>query len=504
MQLNRRGFIASAAAGLSAAMMTRASAQVLADTLGGTRSSWEELRQAVGGNLYMPADRNFALRAAVNNLRYMALLPEAVAVVSSVSQVQATLQWCKANRFEFRIKGGGHSYAGFSTCPKLVISTEGLGGVSLGPGADPRVEVGGGIINYDLYDALARARRTITHGRCSTVGISGFVLGGGIGFDMRRLGMACDLLESASIVLADGRFVTASERAYTDLFWALRGGAGGNFGICTGYSFRTVDVAAEELIVFQRQYATGSITTMRSFLSRLLAGCEAMPNGFGSRISVRYVKPAPGIGGEPQFLVDFLGQSAGGRARLAQLFSAVDEILRPNVLIDFRGEYWQGQHLLAEEDAPAFYQERSTFLKTTPADEAIIEALRMLTQRPDVHGTCDLRFFQTGGEIDVKRPDATAYVHRGNHWLALVGYYWQARDLRDPGLIASGHDWQNRFYRQIVEQFDGAGAFQNFPDISLQNWAEAYYGGNLKRLREVKQAYDPDGLFDFPQALQNA
>ena len=81
---------------------------------------------------------------------------------------------------------------------------------------------------------------TITHGRCPTVGASGFLLGGGIGFNIRTLGIASDALVSSQFVTADGEILTLSDTRNRDLFWACRGGGGGNFGISTSFSIRTV------------------------------------------------------------------------------------------------------------------------------------------------------------------------------------------------------------------------------------------------------------------------
>ncbi|MDQ0457314.1 FAD-binding oxidoreductase [Rhizobium paknamense] len=481
-------------------MTRKVSAQTLSNTLGGTTASWDELSKAVNGHIFFRETKDYYYNAAVNNLRYMALLPQAIAVVSSEQEAAAAIQWCKTTKMPFRIKGGGHSYAGFSTCPELVISTSGLNGLSLDQQTGT-VTAGAGVINYDLYDRLAMANRTITHGRCPTVGVAGFVMGGGIGFDMRRFGMACDLLTKVRVVTADGEVVEAPGQKYSDLFWALRGGAGGNFGLATSFDFKTIDVAGAQIRAFQRQYVTSDLGQMSGFVKLVLDSCQAMSEDFGSRISVRYLKPAPGITGENQFQVDMVGQWTGEPKELDALFAKFDKVLKPNVLIDFTGQYWAGQHLMEDDDAGYFYQERSTFIETAPSPSAITAALEVLQQRPDVHGTCDLRFFQTGGAINKVAPDATAFVHRNSQWLAVIGYYWQGRDQSNTAMIEAGHLWQDSFYSLILSEFKGEGAFQNFPDISLLDWQTAYYGKNLDRLKTIKQKYDPGKLFDFQQAI---
>lgn len=499
--IDRRGFLwSSGAAATVLALGPRASARELSSTHGGTEAGWLELSRALGGQVYVPGSPGFAERARVNNLRYMRLLPRVVAVVDTPERAQAAIEWCRVNGVAFRIKGGGHSYAGFSTCPELVISTRGMDAIT--PGNAPgTVRAGAGALNYAVYDALSLAGRTVTHGRCPTVGLAGFLLGGGIGFDMRRLGMASDMLVGAEIVLADGDIVWASESANADLFWALRGGAGGNFGLSTAFEFRTDDIAGAEVSAFHRQYRTKAIPEMARLLHDVMSACETMPNAWGSRISVQYIKPDPGIAEEPYYLLDMVGQFLGERAPVDTFFAQFDGRVPPRVLVDFHGQYWKGQHALEEPDETSYYQERSTFLRATPSEAGIAGALDHLSRRPDVHGTCDLRFFQTGGAVNDVSPDATAYVHRDSQWLALVGYYWKERDTGDEALIEGGHEWQDALYEVLLRDFGGKGAFQNFPDIALTDWAQAYYGSNLERLRAIKARYDPKRLFDFDQAV---
>jgi hypothetical protein len=161
--------------------------------------------------------------------------------------------------------------------------------------------------------------------------------------------------------------------------------------------------------------------------------------------------------------------------------------------------YWEGQDFLEEAGTPEHFQERSTFVTGVLDSRALEVAFTFLRSWPGTFAFGDLRFFQTGGEINSKRPDATAYVHRNNRWLMLVGLYWQADD--PPERLARNHEWQNAFYAAMLP-FSTHGAYQNFADPSLQDWAKAYYGSNLDKLRQVKAAVDPSQLFRFAQAIQ--
>ncbi len=502
--MSRRHLLAGGAAALAGVGVRPALASELQALFDASQRAIQQLRLILGDGLYLPADDGFGLKAQVNNLRYIADLPHAIAVCPSPVIAANVVDWCRDNQVVFRIKGGGHSYAGFSAGPVLIIYTQGMDAISVpAPGL---VKVGAGAINYMLYDQLELLGQTLTHGRCPMVGAAGFVLGGGIGFDMRRFGMACDMLEETSIVLASGQEVTASATEHPDLFWALRGGAGGNFGLSTGFTFRTVDVSDQVLTVFDRTWQTPDQERMALLLYEMMAVFQADDSGLlGSRMSVQYTRPPWDPEGEPGFALNLVGQWAGEERQIREILQALDVILPVSaVRAQFTGPYWAAQHLLEEPDEAYFYQERSTFVADTPSPEVLYQALDHLRARPPVHGPCDMRFFQTGGAVNAVAPDQTAFVHRDSQWLPLVGYYWTARDQRDPGLIARGHAWQDAFYAFMLQAFPGTGAFQNFPDPSLQDWQTAYYGQNLERLRQVKAAYDPQFLFDFPQAIPPA
>ncbi|MCI5207427.1 MAG: FAD-binding oxidoreductase [Candidatus Electrothrix sp. ATG2] len=501
MKFTRRQFLSAAVTGSALSMLKLASAKELSNTLGGTMNQWEDLRNAIQGKVYLPNDEGFGLKAMVNNLRYMDRLPPAIAIVDSADKAQKAINWCRTNNstVKFHIKGGGHSYAGFSAVynePVLILMTEGMDSYNINPDTG-NLTLGAGAINRNVYNILEEHKKSITHGRCPTVGVAGFVLGGGIGFDMRRYGMASDLLRSVEIVLASGEKVLASDKRNKDLFWALRGGAGGNFGLTTAFEFKTHDVSSTQLLVFHKKYQTREQKAMSIFLHHLMSSCQAMPHELGTRISVQYLKEPTG----EKFSLDLVGQWAGSKEKLSGFFEDIEKSLPPVNVIEYQGNYWKANCFLEEADESFFYQERSTFIPETPSTVVINQALKHLKNRPDVHGPCDLRFFQMGGEVNKIDKTATAFVHRDSEWLALVGYNWKKRDMINPELMSKGHQWQDDFYKTLLNDFKGKGAFQNFPDISLKNWAEAYYGENLSRLKQVKKKYDPDRLFDFAQAI---
>ena len=148
------------------------------------------------------------------------------------------VQWAVSNGVPLRARSGGHSYAGFSTLSGGVqLDLRNLRGISVDT-RNRTATIGAGSQLIDVYAALAAHGVTIPAGSCPSVGIAGHALGGGMGLAGRQFGLTTDNILSAQIVTADGRVRTASSKSNPDLYWALRGGGGGNFGVVTSLTLR--------------------------------------------------------------------------------------------------------------------------------------------------------------------------------------------------------------------------------------------------------------------------
>jgi len=238
VSLTRRQFLAKSARlaagagfGLSALGMTSCGGgSSSASTSSSNNSAWRELARRISGPVLRPGDHGFKATALPNNLRYASILPQGIAKCISANDVAQAILWSQQNDIALITRSGGHSYAGFSTTHGLMIDMTLINQAQFAPSTGI-VTIGGGIRNVDLYSALQSAEATITHCRCTGVGGARFLLGGRIGFNMRRYGLACDQVLSSELVTADGQILTLSATENPDLFWACQGGGGGNFGI---------------------------------------------------------------------------------------------------------------------------------------------------------------------------------------------------------------------------------------------------------------------------------
>ncbi|MBV8751997.1 MAG: FAD-binding oxidoreductase [Hyphomicrobiales bacterium] len=448
--------------------------------------AWRELARRLSGRLLRPGDPRFVDVARPHNLRYAKVLPAGIARCRSSNEVAQAILWCREHDVPLAARSGGHSYAGFSTTRGLMIDVGAMNATRFNA-AEETITIDGGARNGDLYKALPATGMTITHGRCPTVGAAGFLLGGGIGFNMRALGVGCDQLVATDIVTADGNLQTVN--AHDDLFWACCGGGGGNFGINTSFTVRTFPTAP--VTVFRMAWNVNS----EEVFAALMRALDAAPSGLGARVSLG----APRQRDEKRDVpVRLLGQLKGSARELADILAPVPPGSSTEI---FEKSYWDGQAFLEEPGPPEYFQERSTFLTGTLDSNALATAFDWLRRWPGTSVGADLRFFQTGGKINERAADATAYVHRNNRWLMLIGLGWEACD--PPDLLRQNRAWQDGFYQAMLPYGTG-GAYQNFADPSLNDWGHAYYGANFERLRRVKAAVDRKMLFQFAQAIPPA
>ncbi len=459
-------------------------------------AAWDKLADKLAGPLLRKGDRAFARFAAPFNLAYAQVEPGGIAVCFTAEDVKTAIAWARENEVPLVARSGGHSYAGYSTTTGLMIDVSSMRWANWS-GAD-LLTVGSGSRNGDLYASLRALNRTTTHGRCATVGIAGFLLGGGIGFNMRRFGIASDHLIASDIVLADGSLRSISADRDSDLFWACRGGGGGNFGINTSFTIRTFPAQRISVFRYDWQGTKEEIVATADILMQTLTGA---PGAFGSRFSMR---PPNRMAGGDKFTLNLIGQYGGPTTFVTRLMHAAEHAANLSHHELYELDYWNGQDFLVDHDGPFRFHERSLFLSKPLSRDDLAKAAEYLAQwkgTRDPNQLADLRFFQTGGQINKIAAPATAFVHRDSVWLMDIGLPWSADDPEE--VVNQNIAWQNAFY-EAVRSFGNGHAYQNFIDPALKDFAAAYYGDNLGELIRVKAKYDPNSIFRFPQSIPSA
>ena len=240
-------------------------------------ADWRGLARLLHGELLQSGAPDFARIAAPWNLRFASIVPAASRAARHPMMSPSASLWAQRNEMPLAIRSGGHSYAGFSTTDGLMIDVSPMNDVSA-PDGDGRMRLGGGARNANVFAALQSTNRAITHGRCKGVGVAGLTLGGGIGFSQRLHGLTCDQLVETEIVVAAGERLVCNEEQNADLFWACRGGGGGNFGVNVALTFQTFLVG--DYAFFRLNWTDGADDVLPAALELL----PSMPDRLGCKL----------------------------------------------------------------------------------------------------------------------------------------------------------------------------------------------------------------------------
>ncbi len=451
-----------------------------------TRLPIADLRRslpAADGLIVIPGDAGFAGYQTSFNKRTIQV-PEVRVLCKSAKGIATVIGWARENNVSFATRGGGHCYEGFSQSLQLVIDTrlmtdfrwEGDSAFSVGSGAR---------LGY-VYEKLSAKSQAIPAGSCPTVGIAGHSLGGGYGFLARPLGLACDSFRSVEIVTADGRIRIASESENTDLFWALKGGGNGSFGVVSKFSIRSHPV--KSVAIYSANW-TLPIERAAKVFDAWQSWAPNAPNTITSTMSVS--KSRSGA-----IRLHSAGQSTGRESDLKEQLRSWSSKVSPSSPFQIRTMRFIDavHHFGPSDEYPSFYiKGRSDYLKARMSEEGIrtlMTEIRKLSPGA-IAAICDAY----GGNVGEIAPDATAFAHRDA--LYSIQYYSQWTQAKDtPRRMAMS----NQVY-QTMRPYVSGFAYVNYPDLELPDYARAYWGDNLARLRQIKLKYDPRNIFRHGQSV---
>src|SRR5262249_32631783 len=350
--------------------------------------------------------------------------------------------------------------------------------------------VGPGFRLGDLYAALAQHDVTIPGGCGATVGIGGQALGGGLGLLGRSRGLTSDQVVAAQVALADGRLVECDAQRHEDLSWALRGAGAYGLGAVPRLTFRTVPEPAATTFPLEWPYERAS--------ALIAAWQEWSPTGPDALAASLLVTVGGEAGAQP--VVHLFGAMVAGEGETAALLDEFTSVaganpaslersyMRYGSLKSFLAERGPGDQ--EDENGPP-YMKSEFFRKPLPA--GAIEALVELFVRGRRRGEArKLDFMPWGGAYNRVASDATAFPHREELFLLEHSVVVPAAF----GSAATGavRAWLSDSW-ELVHPFSAGGGYANFPDPGLPAEHRASWGGNLERVRRVKEKYDPEGVF---------
>ena len=452
---------------------------------------YHELAAAVRGDLIVPGDPGYDEARAVYN-GMIDKHPAAIVRCRDTADVISCVRFARRHGAEIAVRGGGHSGAGLGVGDgALVIDLSLLRSTTVDP-VGRTVRADAGCTWADVDHATVEFGMATPSGFVGSTGVAGLTLGGGIGYLSRRFGLTVDNLLSADVVLADGTFVTASERSHPDLFWALRGG-GGNFGIVTSFTFRCQDIGEHGTIIGGPVlYDLADTPEVMRWYRELL---PSLPEELSGWIGLITIPPAP------PFPEELWGRKACG---IVWCYTGAHD--RADAVIEPVRTY--GSPLLVGLQPMPFDVLQSAFDGLYPAglqwywrtdffneisDTAIDVHVKYGAQLPTGHST--MHMYPIDGAVHRVPAGATAFAYRDGGWAGIIAGV--DPDPANAGLISQ---WATDYWQELHPTSAG-GAYINFMMNEGQDRIEASYRGNYERLAQVKNRYDPDNIFHINQNI---
>lgn len=451
------------------------------------RAALVRLERRLRGQLVLPGSA--AYETALGGAGGAA--PRVIVFCEDEQDVRLCLAFAQEHRLEVACRAGGHSFAGYSQSNGLVIDISRIDDVEVSVDR-ALARVGAGITAGKLDQILDQQGRHVPSGTCPEVGVAGFVQGGGYGITSRMFGMSCDSVVAVRMMLADGRTVVADATRNHDLFWAVRGGTGGNLGVLLEISYRLTGLG-----------------TMWGFClrwpldraARALTALQAEHTGPGpTRLGLLPVLATLRDGAKHLVVFGvYDGSPSDGLAAIDGL-RAID----PELLLDERGRYAalnasaMGSVLLGTAPATARLVARSGYVARPLARadwQRVVEAFAATPCRYDV-----VWMEPYGAAINARPPEECAFVHRralAN--VVAVGFGQDGSGRAEADALR----WCETVLDAVPRQSRTGHVYQNYPVPGLADYRWAYFGDAFNSLLFVKRKYDPGDFFGFEQMISD-
>lgn len=478
--MNRRSFLWQSVC--SSLLFSKASLSQQAATIPVSKPSDASLNafaRGLAGTVFRPGDPQYEHLRKVYAAKFEAH-PLLIVRPIKLQDIKASLSFVKDNHLPLAVRCGGHSYAGYSTCEGgLVLDMSGFSKMAIA--ADKKsARVGGGMLCGAVEIETAREGVATVLGQCPSVGVGGFLLGGGVGPLMSRYGLGCDNIVSADLVLADGRPVRANAHENPDLYWAIRGG-GGNFGIVTQFEVALHPVSK----VF-----TGNVTLQsadpRDFLRTFREFISTAPDEL---TLIALMSGGPARKPEIDIEVCFVGEQASGEKALAALRHSplvVQDTVQWRSYLDLEQEVPGEIPPTCEEHCSGFFAE---------FDDKRIEILGSAFRNAPIPASGFLVHLH--GAVSRVSASATSFPLRRKGIAFDVAARW-----KPPAGQRAAREWTEALHTKLP--VDNDGNYVNVMEREGENGVRHAYGANYARLQHLKARYDPHNLFSLNQNIRPA
>lgn len=454
-----------------------------------SEKSVQELRAVLRGTLLEPQDPGYENARKVYN-SMINKRPRMIVRCSDVADVIASVNFARKNNLLLAIRSGGHNAGGLGTCDDgLVVDLSNIKYSRVDPELKT-VVAGAGCTWGDVDHATHAFGLATPSGIISTTGVGGLTLGGGIGHLTRKWGLTIDNLLSVDIVLADGSFTTASADKNPDLFWAVRGG-GGNFGVVTAFTFRLhpVDIVYAGPIL----YELSESEEVLKWYQKLIKNAPDDLNGFFAFLTVPPGPPFP-ENLHLKKMCAIIWTYTGPPEKAEEVFKPIRNFKKP--ALDLAGPL---PHPMLQGMFDALYGPglqwywKADFVNEL-SDEAIKKHIKFAGTLPTPSSTMHL-YPVNGAASRVNKKD-TAWNFRDATWsMVIIGID------PDPANKEKISTWAKQYW-EALHPYSAGGAYLNFIMDEGEDRIKSSFGNNYERLVGIKNKYDPSNLFRVNQNIR--
>ena len=448
----------------------------------------EAFEASLHGSIIFPGSPEYDVARQVNSAR-ADKRPALIVRAADAADVARTVNLARESGLALSVRGGGHSLAGYGTNDGgIVLDLGAMKGLHIDP--ERRVAWAQPGLTAKEYSVAAAAHGLATpFGDTGSVGISGLTLGGGIGWLVRKFGLAIDALEAVEIVTADGRQVTASPDSHPDLFWAVRGG-GGNFGVVTRFQFKLYPVG---------EILGGALfmPATRDVLRSLVPIASSAPEELTTISFLMAMPPAPFVPAEMvgtmslAIMFVWSGDHADGQAALQPFRDVATPLVELAMPMPYPGIY----QMLEQAEHRALGVHRSRFMSTL--DDDAVDAILDAVAAPSSPMTM-IQLRVLGGQMARVPSTDTAFAHRDAAVMAMILTLYE-----DPSTEAAHVAWTEALHEKLAT--NEVGVYSNFLEAEgEERIRQAYPSGTYERLADVKRRYDPANLFHLNQNIRPA
>lgn len=450
-------------------------------------SDLDQLRQRFEGRVIAARDADYDRARRVWNAT-ADRRPALVARCATPTDAVAALRFARDHELIVAVRGGAHSYPGFSTCDGgIVIDLSPMRAVSVDPEQRLAIVPAGALLG-DLDAATQQHGLVCPNGAVSHTGVAGLTLGGGMGRMMRRFGLTIDNLTGVDILTADGRQISVSHEENPELFWGMRG-AGANFGIALSFRFRLHEAGpsvvagaavwpadrAYEVADTFREWSVSASDDLTAALSLFVAG-----DAFGADLAGRPIVAVAGA---------HLGDDAAVTRDLAPIMA-----LSPTVTTFSRLPYLQMQ--TSDDDYYAWGQRN--YWKGLLLDDLPREAVTVLLDRLDAvpSSQCGFGMITMGGAVARVGDDDTAFSGRGANWWLMTEALWDDQSDDDAHF-----DWGRESLSRMQKVAASVNYVNDLGEPGEHDLREVYGRGRYERLVALKREWDRDNVFRLNQNI---